>query len=105
MRKTQKTNKEKYDIITRHTSACFRIQKNDDFAKFVNSERYRGRVEKYESHTYGRFMRKLIKKKTGEVTNIVCQHIEAPNKGYPKGFKNYDTFNPRYKQPRRKRKK
>ncbi len=85
------------NIITRHTSACFRIQSKEDFAKFANKNRYRNMNTKGESHCFGRFIRRLIKKKTGEIVSITCQHKEAKNKGYPKEFTNYETYNPKYR--------
>jgi len=85
-----------------------RIQRKDDFAKFANKDRYRHGIDRgeiNESHSFGRFIKKFILKKTGEAVEITCQHIEAENKGYPKGFTNYGTYNPRYRMPRHKKRR
>lgn len=89
--------KNEIDLIARYASACGRIQRKDDFTRFVNNERYRNGKTTGESHSYGRFMRKLIKKKTGEAVKIICQHLETKNKGYPEGFTEYETYDPKYK--------
>jgi len=47
--------------------------------------------------TYRKLMYRIVKKKCGTVLNVPCGELEAPNKGYPKDFKNYDTYDTKYR--------
>lgn len=78
-----------------HPESYLRIQKREDYATFVGEDRYRD-AHQGESTFFRKFM-KRIGKKVAETTKIFSQHIEAENKGYPEGFKDYDTYKFGYK--------
>ena len=77
-------------ITNGRAMATLRIQKRDDYKHIALSEKYRNRIR--ESSMFRRIMVKSIKKKVGVINEIVAEHLEAPNKGYPKEFKNYKTY-------------
>ena len=84
-----------------YPESYLRIQKRNDFKLFNEKERYKN-ARQGESVFFRKFMRRRAGKKVAETTKLFSQHIETENKGYPKGFKDYDTFNSTYK-PRNKR--
>ena len=83
-----------------HSESYLRIQKKEDYATFAEKDRYKN-AHKGESTFFRKFMKK-ISKKVAETTKMLSQHIETENKGYPQGFKNYDTYDSKY-QPRKRR--
>ena len=83
-----------------HPESYLRIQRKEDYATFAEKDRYKN-ARKGESVFFRKFMKK-IGKKVAETTKIFSQHIETENKGYPKGFKNYDTFKHDYRPRKRK---
>ena len=85
----------------KHPESYLRIQKKEDFITFAQETKYKD-SRQGESVFFRRFM-KQIGKKVAETTKIFSQHIELENKGYPKGFKNYDTYNPKYKSRNKRR--
>lgn len=69
--------------------AVMRIQKKSDFAHVAKSEKYKNRLR--ESSIYRKIMQKGLKKKVGVVNEIIANHLESNNKGYPEGC-NYKTY-------------
>ena len=80
----------------RYPVGFLRIQRKGDFEKIAKNQKYK-EAKQGESKTY----RKLSGGKIGETILIKSYHIELENKGYPKGFKNYDTYDSKYR-PRNK---
>lgn len=77
---------------TRRAPANFRIQKRDDFQK-ICTERYQQET-RGESSIYRRMVHKNLKKKVGKVSGKIALATvkEYKNKGYPKNFTNYYTY-------------
>jgi len=78
------------NITNERAMAVMRIQRKEDFTKIAMSQKYRER--KRESSMYRRIMVKWVKKKVGVVEALTAEHLEGENKGYPKGFKDYKTY-------------
>jgi len=83
-----------------HCESYLRVQRREAYATFFDNEKYKN-SKQGESVFFRKFMKK-VGKRVAETTKIFSQHIEAENKGYPKGFKNYHTYDPKHR-PREKR--
>jgi len=84
----------------RYPTGFLRIQKSEDFKKFSEEKSYKN-CRQGESRFYRVCMKNKAGKMVGETIEISGYGIEAENKGYPKGFKNYDTYDQKYR-PRNK---
>lgn len=75
--------------------ACgyLRIQKREDFETIASTLRYQ-KVKARESSIYRKIMMKVLGKRLGETAGreLVCIHLEGPNKGYPDDFIDYYTY-------------
>ena len=89
---------------SRRAGADLRIQLKDDFAKIIKHKRYTEYRNPQESSIYRRFMHISAKKKVGKAYLIEGAEIQsAVNKGYPIGFTNYDTYDPKHEKRYKKR--
>ena len=93
---------------TRRVPADLRIQRRKDFVRIAGESRYYNGGPQ-ESSNYRYLMHKrVIKedgeyKKVGKARNIFAEELTSMNKGYPKGFKDYDTYDPKYNRAYEKR--
>jgi len=81
---------EKVEIIEKRAAPNMRIQKREDYAKICIEDRYLRRMK--ESSNFRKFMMSILKKKVGVVDEMFIRHLEAPNRGYPEGFSDYNTY-------------
>ena len=74
-----------------------RIQKRSDLLKI---DGFKAVNNHNESLLFSRRIREIIKKKVGRTSlasQLVAKHWQRdPNKGYPKGFKKYFTYDQRH---------
>jgi hypothetical protein len=84
-------------VETRWCQSNLRIQKKEDILKIGG---FKAVNNHNESLMFSRMMKRIIKKKIGRTTKtslLIAKHWQRdPNKGYPKGFKNYYTYDPRH---------
>lgn len=82
---------------TRRACGDLRIQRKEDFAKIVVHEQYNKYCSAQESSVYRRFMHKAVGKLIAKATlEKSGTYLDGPNKGYPKGFTNYQTYDKKY---------
>ena len=72
-----------------------RVQRKDDFEKVVAEKVYR-ESKAGECSRYRRFIHKRAKKIVGKaILEKGAEELQAINKGYPKDFISYDTYDTR----------
>ena len=82
---------------TKFAPANLRIQKREDIIKIGGFKAIRNHNE---SIMFARAIRRILKKKIGRTTiasGMIAKHWQRdPNKGYPKNFKKYFTYDARH---------
>jgi len=84
-------------IEVRWCQSNLRIQKKSDILKMGG---FKAVNNHNESLMFSRAIKKIIKKKIGRTSRVSlleAKHWQRdPNKGYPKNFKSYYTYDPRH---------
>ena len=84
-------------VETRWCQSNLRIQKKSDILKI---DGFKAINNHNESLMFSRGMQRIVKKKIGRTSiasRLVAKHWQRdPNKGYPKNFKKYFTYDPRH---------
>ena len=86
---------------TRRAAADLRIVKKDDFAEICKQKRYLN-FPRAESSNFRRYTHKILNKLVGKARLEKGAEVQwADNKGYPKGFKNFDTYDAKHDKSNR----
>lgn len=94
-------------FTTRRTPADFRIQKRGDFALIADENRYwDGGAQESSNYRYLTHKKVFYKgryKKVGKARDLFAEELTSENKGYPKGFKDYHTYDQKYNENYKRR--
>lgn len=84
------------EVRTSRAESYLRIQRRDIFEKVCYREDYKNSGSSESSLFRKRLPFSRDKKRTGETKLIKAIHLEAANKGFSKGFTDYQTYDPRH---------
>lgn len=82
------------ELLDERPEAFLRIQRSDEYAQFCNRPKYleSGQIE---VRMFAAYMNNLFHKIGATAKKLVAGHLQEVNKGYPKGFKDYLTYDQR----------